>query len=311
MDYKTSGVDIDLADTLVNKIKNKSDQIGKFAANFTLDKKLNRELVASCDGVGTKILLALQAKQKFNRSLESIGQDCVAMVINDILCENANPLFFMDYFSTSKLNESDYLQIITGIQDSCEKVGIPLIGGETAELPGMFTDGNVDVCGFAIGTKHFLDFNNVEYGDVVIGLHSSGLHSNGFSLVRQMLNDDDICETHLDRILTPTSLYHNHIKKLRDNFVDIKAIAHITGGGFSNIHRVLPATMTVEYIENKLCYAHNDLYDWLQYKTGLDNTEMQTTFNCGIGMMIVVPNKKHGEIPFTDYSVLGQIVPCS
>ena len=311
MNYKTSGVDINLADTLVNKIKNKSDQIGKFAANFTLDKKLNRELVASCDGVGTKILLALHAKEKFNRSLQSIGQDCVAMVINDILCENATPLFFMDYFSTGKLNESDYLEIISGIQDSCEKVDIPLVGGETAELPGMFTEGTVDVCGFALGTKHFLDFSNVEYGDVVIGIHSSGLHSNGFSLVRQVLNDDNICESHLEQILTPTCLYHNHIKQLRENFVDIKAIAHITGGGFSNIHRVLPTTMTVEYIENKLCYAHDDLFKWLQSKTGLDNTEMQTTFNCGIGMMIVVPNKKHSEIPFTDYSVLGQIVPCS
>ena len=150
MDYKTAGVNIDLADSLINKISLKSDQIGKFAANFTLDKKLNRDLVASCDGVGTKILLALEAKRKYNRSLKSIGQDCVAMVINDILCENAEPLFFMDYLSTSKLNESDYLEIIQGIQDACEYVNIPLIGGETAELPGMFTEGSVDVCGFAL-----------------------------------------------------------------------------------------------------------------------------------------------------------------
>ena len=127
MDYKTAGVNIALADSLINKISTKSDQIGKFAANFTLDKKLNRDLVASCDGVGTKILLALEAKRKYNRSLKSIGQDCVAMVINDILCENAEPLFFMDYLSTSKLNESDYLEIIQGIQDACEYVNICLL----------------------------------------------------------------------------------------------------------------------------------------------------------------------------------------
>ena len=311
MDYKTAGVNIALADSLINKISSKSDQIGKFAANFTLDKKLNRDLVASCDGVGTKILLALEAKRKYNRSLKSIGQDCVAMVINDILCENAEPLFFMDYLSTSKLNESDYLEIIQGIQDACEYVNIPLIGGETAELPGMFTEGSVDVCGFAVGTKHFLDFSKVELGDLVIGIHSTGVHSNGFSLVRKLLIEYPVCDEHMEQLLEPTQLYHNHIKMLRSNFVDIKAIAHITGGGFSNINRVLSKLVTIQYYDADPFYEHEEIFKWIQNKSQLSNIEMQNTFNCGIGMMVVIPATRLKDIPFSDYSVLGKIIPCS
>ncbi len=311
MNYKAAGVNIDLADSLIDKISTKSDQIGKFAANFTLDKKLNRELVASCDGVGTKILLALEAKRKYNRSLKSIGQDCVAMVINDILCENAEPLFFMDYLSTSKLNESDYLDIIQGIQDACEYVNIPLIGGETAELPGMFTEGSVDVCGFAVGTKQFLDFNKIELGDLVIGIHSSGIHSNGFSLVRRLLEEYPACDVHMEQLLEPTQLYHNHVKMLRSNFVEIKAIAHITGGGFNNINRVLSKLVTVQYYDADPFYEHEEIFKWIQNKSKLSNIEMQNTFNCGIGMMIVIPANRLNDIPFSDYTVLGKIIPCS
>ena len=311
MDYKAAGVNIDLADSLINKISTKSDQIGKFAANFTLDKKLNRDLVASCDGVGTKILLALEAKRKYNRSLKSIGQDCVAMVINDIICENAEPLFFMDYLSTSKLNESDYLDIIHGIQDACEYVNIPLIGGETAELPGMFTEGSVDVCGFAVGTKQFLDFSKIELGDLVIGIHSSGVHSNGFSLVRKLLEEYPVCDVHMEQLLEPTQLYHNHVKMLRSNFVEIKAIAHITGGGFSNINRVLSKLVTVQYYDADPFYEHEEIFKWIQNKSQLSNIEMQNTFNCGIGMMVVIPATRLKDIPFSDYSVLGKIIPCS
>lgn len=308
MNYKTSGVDIELADSLIGKISHKSDQIGKYAANFTLDKKLNRELVASCDGVGTKILLALDAKNNFNRSIQSIGQDCVAMVINDIICENATPLFFMDYFATGELKEEDYLEIIQGIQDSCEKVGIPLIGGETAELPGMFTQGSVDVCGFALGTKNFLDYYAPEIGDLIIGIHSSGIHSNGFSLVRKIIKENAVSDDLIDSLLTPTILYNNHIQQLRNAFIEIKAIAHITGGGFTNIQRVIPANMTVDYFEHDPFYKHTDIFNWIQQASKLSNEEMQKTFNCGVGMMVVLPQKRIKDIPFTDFSVLGRII---
>ena len=158
MDYTSSGVNIALADKLVKGLAETNDQIGKFAAEYTLPAKSSTRLVSSCDGVGTKVLLALQAKKRFGRPLSSIGEDCVAMVINDLLCENATPLFFMDYFATSSLNESDYNEVLAGIISACKSIDVQLIGGETAELPGMFTPGSLDVCGFGVGAKDFLDW---------------------------------------------------------------------------------------------------------------------------------------------------------
>jgi phosphoribosylformylglycinamidine cyclo-ligase len=205
MDYTSAGVNVKLADRLIKNIAVESEEIGKYAASYTLPLGASSKLVSSCDGVGTKVLLALEAKRSFGRSLSSIGEDCVAMVINDLLCENANPLFFMDYFATSSLNESDYNEVLAGIITACRSIGVKLIGGETAELPGMFKDEALDVCGFGVGTQDFLNWQPPDEGDIVIGLHSTGVHSNGFSLVRKILENNSVTHEFLDKNTTMQS----------------------------------------------------------------------------------------------------------
>ena len=308
MDYKSAGVNVELADNLINKISGISNQIGKFAAEYELDKKLNRQLVASCDGVGTKIMLAKYAKEKYNRSLASIGADCVAMVVNDLLCENATPLFFMDYFATNSLEESDYLEVIQGISNSCSSNNMSLIGGETAELPGMFKDNHFDVCGFGIGTKDFLDWYPVKEGDLVIGLHSTGVHSNGFSLVRKLLEPDDYTEDFLDKLLKPTKIYTQDVKILKDNYFGIKKLVHITGGGFNNIDRVLPNKFCVKWDSEQTIYSNKEIFTWIQNKSNLDKKQMQSTFNCGIGMIAILEQNRKDFLPLNNYSILGEIV---
>ena len=304
MNYKESGVNIELADRLVEQISN-SEQIGKFAANFTLPAYHNRNIVTSCDGVGTKILLALEAKRKYNRPLQSIGQDCVGMVANDILCENATPLLFMDYFATGKLEEEIYLEIIGGLQYACGRLKIPLIGGETSEMPDMFAEGAVDLCGFSIGVKNWLHRYPVEKGDRVIGIHSSGVHSNGFSLIRKLIEKDPVSREFLNQLLEPTRLYSSHVNLLDEKHHRIKAVAHITGGGFDNLNRVLSKDLTVKYHETDCFYAHSNTFSWIQERSGLSMTEMRKTFHCGIGMMVIIPAQD--QVPFEDYSELGVI----
>ena len=308
MDYKSAGVNVELADNLIKKISGVSDQIGKFAAEFELDKKMNRQLVASCDGVGTKIMLAKYAKNKFNRSLFSIGVDCVAMVVNDLLCENATPLFFMDYFATNSLEESDYLEVIEGINSSCKSYNIALIGGETAELPGMFTQDHFDVCGFGVGTKDFLDWYPVKEGDLVIGLHSSGIHSNGFSLVRKLLDTEACSEVFLNKLLEPTKIYINDIVNLKNNYFSIKKLVHITGGGFDNIDRVLPSKFCIKWDQEKSFYSNEEIFTWIQNESELDKQQMQKTFNCGIGMIVILEQHRKDFLPLNDYTILGEIV---
>ena len=305
MDYTNAGVNVKLADQLVASLKTASDQIGKYAAEFTLPLGASTRLVSSCDGVGTKVLLALKAKKRFGRPLTSLGEDCVAMVINDLLCENANPLFFMDYFATGSLNASDYNQVLDGIIAACRSIGVQLIGGETAELPGMFQEGALDVCGFGVGTQDFLNWYPVQPGDQVIGLHSTGVHSNGFSLVRKILEENPVDDAFINKLLVPTPLYKREIDLLRSNYYFIKAVAHITGGGWTNLNRVLDAKYDIDWEVSDTIVHQHEIFSWIQEKGDLTDEQMRETFNCGIGMIIITEDKP--TLPFDNYTRLGTV----
>lgn len=313
MNYKESGVNIELADRLVADLSKHSNQIGKFAANFPLPNT-SHNLVASCDGVGTKIQLAQVAKTLYERPLNSIGQDCVAMVVNDILCENATPLFFMDYFATDKLNESDFVEITTGIREACESIDVKLIGGETAEMPGVLDSNSIDVCGFSVGLKKETAWKPMGFGDMVIGLHSSGFHSNGFSLIRKHMDieesmDDYAFKYFLDQLLRPTLIYKKEFDILEAEGFEITGAAHITGGGFDNVNRMMQKGFKVFWNYGKNAYfKHNDLFKWIQKEAELSDEEMKKTFNCGIGMVIALKQHYTKNIPLNNFTILGTIV---
>lgn len=311
MNYKDAGVNVELASDLVDKIKPYSNQIGNFAATCPFPYSAGSDLVMSCDGVGTKVLLARYAKDVLYRPMNSIGQDCVAMVVNDILCENAEPLYFMDYFATGELEESNYLEVITGINDACKSIGVKLVGGETAELPGMFkTRQNFDVCGFGVGCKIDDTKKRMQKGDVLIGLYSSGLHSNGFSLINKLMDDDhsiDRTPELIENLLAPTKIYKDDLNEFRKKMVDIKVAANITGGGWSNLDRVVDQKSSINWkTKEKSFYAHEELFEWIQTKAELSNEEMFNIFNCGIGMMLVV-NPKNLKSVNVNYEFLGTI----
>ncbi len=304
-------------DKLVKSISHYSDQIGGFAGR-------HENLIASCDGVGTKILLAQLAKKRYNRSVSSIGIDCVAMVVNDLLCKGAIPLFFLDYFASANVKEKDFNEILEGIHDGCKQSGMKLLGGETAELPGIIEKDTFDVCGFGVGQLPTYDYENyplpnkelprsdIKKGDVAIGLLSSGFHSNGFTLIRKYATQDkfnDDLSTWLDQLLVPTKIYVNDIKELDQVGVDIKALAHITGGGFKNVKRVLPKTLCVKYTDREKYYAHKNLFQWIQKEASLTNSEMFQTFNCGIGMVVIISKKDIKKIENTDldWVFLGKV----
>lgn len=308
MNYQQSGVNVELAENLIKNIEQYNSQIGSYAAEINLPTNGSSTLVASCDGVGTKILLALKAKTRYGRPLDSIGQDCVAMVVNDLLCADADPLFFMDYYATGELVESDWNEILSGIKTSLDYCGASLIGGETAEMPGMFQLGATDVCGFGIGIKQNRIQREIQSGDILLGLPSTGFHSNGFSLIRKVLDQypvDD--ETWIDALLAPTKIYTEEIQKLHENYFDIKAISHITGGGFRNLSRVIPEQYKIKWRDSDTFYKHESLFKWIQTKTKLSNNEMRETFNCGIGMIVVVTPSYLRSIPLDDYAILGEI----
>ena len=305
MDYKSSGVNTELADELVKNISEFSDQIGKFAATCKLPGRTFYDLVMSCDGVGTKTILAKEAKKRFKRPMMSIGYDCVAMVVNDMLCESATPLFFMDYFATNSLDESDYREILNGIHNACKSINVKLIGGETAEMPGMFTGENFDVCGFGVGIKTRQIKHKIREGDVVLGLHSSGVHSNGFSLIRKLI-DEETDSKLIHSLLKPTYLYNDKMEYLKKNKIEVKAMAHITGGGFNNINRVLPSTMEVAWKSIDRFYSNQSLFEWIQGSAGLDSYQMRATFNCGIGMMIITGRDNVKNLPL-EYEELGTV----
>ena len=291
---------------LIKEISKYSDQIGGFAGKYG-------NLVASCDGVGTKILLAQTAKKYHNRPLQSIGIDCVAMVVNDLLCKGAKPKFFLDYFAADRIREDEFYEILEGIHEGCVESEMELMGGETAELNGIITSDAFDVCGFGVGfIVDELPKDNIVVGDSVIGLKSSGFHSNGFTIIRQSLMDQNYMTTRsdedmIDNFLEPTIIYVKDIDLIRESGIKIKALAHITGGGFKNVDRILPDNLKVAYKQTNGYYAHPHHFEWIQSKTNMSKEKMRNTFNCGIGMVIILSPEEVEKMPVESIH-LGEIV---
>ncbi|MBJ2164745.1 phosphoribosylformylglycinamidine cyclo-ligase [Acidovorax sp. IB03] len=303
LSYKDAGVDIDAGDALVERIKPLAKKtmregvlagIGGFGALFEVPKRYKEPvLVSGTDGVGTKLKLAFEWNIH-----DTVGIDLVAMSVNDVLVQGAEPLFFLDYFACGKLDVDTAAAVVGGIAKGCELSGCALIGGETAEMPGMYPAGEYDLAGFAVGAvekSKILTGQNVAPGDVVLGLASHGVHSNGFSLVRKCIERAEAAGTvpaTLDgkpfkqAIMEPTRLYvKNVLAALAQH--PIKALAHITGGGLlENIPRVLPEG-TAAHLK-KGSWPQTELFAWLQKTAGIDDIEMNRTFNNGIGMVVVV-----------------------
>lgn len=301
LSYRDAGVDIDAGDDLVDRIKPMAKKtmregvlagIGGFGALFEVPKRYKEPvLVSGTDGVGTKLRLAFE----WNRH-DTIGQDLVAMSVNDILVQGAEPLFFLDYFACGKLTVDTAATVVGGIAKGCELSGCALIGGETAEMPGMYPPGEYDLAGFAVGAvekSKIITGATIAPGDVVLAIASSGAHSNGYSLVRKIIEragakpSDDLGGRPLgDVVMEPTQIYVKPLLKLI-NEINVKGMAHITGGGLvDNVPRVLP--------ENTQAVLHRDswqmpeLFRWLQMKGGVADAEMVRVFNCGIGMVVIV-----------------------
>jgi len=301
LSYKDAGVDIDAGDALVDRIKPLAKKtmregvlagIGGFGALFEVPKRYKEPvLVSGTDGVGTKLRLAFEWNMH-----DTVGIDLVAMSVNDVLVQGAEPLFFLDYFACGKLDVDTAAAVVGGIARGCELSGCALIGGETAEMPGMYPPGEYDLAGFAVGAvekSKILTGQDVASGDVVLGLASSGVHSNGFSLVRKVIEraGDDLPTT-LDgqpfrtAVMQPTRLY---VKPVLEALAahPIKALAHITGGGLlENIPRVLPEGTAAHLVKGS--WPRTELFAWLQQVAGIDDLEMNRTFNNGIGMVVVI-----------------------
>lgn len=301
--YKDAGVDIDAGNQLIEKIKpavkattrpGVMGSIGGFGGLFDLSKLnyKNPVLVSGTDGVGTKLKLANRMNDH-----STIGIDLVAMCVNDIIVLGAEPLFFLDYYACGKLETDEATAVIKGIADGCIQSGCALIGGETAEMPGMYAKGDYDLAGFVVGVvekESALTSQNINEDDVIIGIASSGPHSNGYSLIRKILevNNTDLNEklgerTIGEQLLQPTQIYVKPLLELLDSAVEVNGIAHITGGGLmENISRVIPDGMAITIdLSSWDCV---DIFTWLQEKGNISDNEMLRTFNCGIGMVVIV-----------------------
>ena len=340
LSYKDAGVDIDAGDALVERIKPLAKKtmregvlagIGGFGALFEVPKRYKEPvLVSGTDGVGTKLKLAFEWNMH-----DTVGVDLVAMSVNDVLVQGAEPLFFLDYFACGKLDVDTAAAVVGGIARGCELSGCALIGGETAEMPGMYPAGEYDLAGFAVGAvekSKILTGADVKPGDVVLGLASSGVHSNGFSLVRKCIDrakESGSLPTTLDgkpfkqAIMEPTRLYvKNVLAALAAHPYSadaatpggIKALAHITGGGLlENIPRVLPEGMAAHLVKGS--WPQTELFAWLQKTAGIDDIEMNRTFNNGIGMVVVVDAANSETIAATlraageSVHTIGKIAP--
>ena len=311
--YKSAGVDIDAGNRFVDLIKplarstyNKRviGKIGGFAGFYSLpfDRYKKPLLVSSTDGVGTKLKVAFMTGK-----LDTIGIDLVAMNVNDIVTCGAEPLFFLDYFATSKLNPEEGAEIIKGIVEGCRRAGCVLLGGETAEMPGFYNEGEFDLAGFVVGVvdrDELIDGSRVRPGDAVIGIASSGLHSNGYSLARRVLLDKlklDLSDTPSplsrtlgEELLEPTRIYVKTVLSLKKEF-DIRAVAHITGGGLlENIPRVIPKDCAV-FLDSSL-WEFPPIIELIGIGGLIDRGELFRVFNCGIGMVLVVPQQEASGI---------------
>ena len=302
--YRDAGVDIDAGNRLVELIKPEAARtarpgvrggLGGFGALFDLDLQRYRKpvLVSGTDGVGTKLKLAIELGKH-----DTIGVDLVAMCVNDIVVQGAEPLFFLDYYATGKLDVEVAAAVIRGIADGCTQAGAALVGGETAEMPGMYQPGDYDLAGFCVGVveqEHIIDGSEVRAGDALVGLASSGPHSNGYSLIRKILQvtgsrlDASLDGRRLGEILlAPTRIYVKPLLALFER-VRVHALAHITGGGLTeNLPRVLPAGSKA--VLDASAWPRPAIFDWLQRQGNVADQEMYRTFNCGVGMVVCVAN---------------------
>ncbi len=312
--YAGAGVDIDAGNALIEKIKplaratsrpGTDAEIGGFGGLFDLKAAgfVDPILVAANDGVGTKVKIAT-----LTGIYGTIGIDLVAMCVNDLVVQGAEPLFFLDYYATGKLDPVAGAAIVKGIAQGCIEAGAALIGGETAEMPGLYTGADFDLAGFAIGAAErgkLLPRADVKAGDLVLGLRSSGLHSNGFSLVRKVVEHASLAwtdpapfapeKTLGEALLTPTRIYVKPVLRVLAATNGVKALAHITGGGFrDNLPRVLPSNLGVEI--DLLAIKVPKVFTWLAASGGIAEPEMLRTFNCGIGMVVIVDSGKVAEV---------------
>lgn len=327
--YRDAGVDIDAGDALVDRIKPLAARtmregvlagIGGFGALFEVPKRYKEPvLVSGTDGVGTKLKLAFDWQRH-----DTVGIDLVAMSVNDILVQGAEPLFFLDYFACGKLSVDVAAQVVGGVAKGCELAGCALIGGETAEMPGMYPEGEYDLAGFAVGAAEksaLIDGKSIVPGDVVLGLASSGAHSNGYSLLRKILQrtqakpGQDFNGMPLgDVVMAPTRIYVKQmLAAIAKHGKAIKGMAHITGGGLlDNIPRILQPGLQARIQRD--AWSMPKLFSWLQQEGGVADTEMYRVFNCGIGMVVVVDRAHAADIAATlrtqgeTVHELGQIV---
>lgn len=298
LDYAQAGVDREAADRLVEKISSIArttlnrrvrSSIGGYASLYELDKK--RWLAASTDGVGTKLKLAFRLREH-----RTVGIDLVAMSVNDLLCVGAEPLFFLDYFATGKLETGVAEQVLQGIVEGCRQARAALVGGETAEMPDFYSPGEYDLGGFAVGfvePRRVLPVRDVKAGDAILGVGSSGCHSNGFSLLRKLLPEGTEGDARARELLTPTRIYVKSLSPLISKRA-FKGLAHITGSGFLNVPR----------ISSKVSYEITlpprrelpAIYDWVRERSGVPLSELAQTFNLGIGMVAVVPASRASAV---------------
>jgi phosphoribosylformylglycinamidine cyclo-ligase len=305
LSYKDAGVDIDAGNELVNRIKSVVKEtkrpevmggLGGFGALCAIPQKYKEPiLVSGTDGVGTKLRLAMD----LNRH-ESIGIDLVAMCVNDLIVQGAEPLFFLDYYATGKLNVDVAATVVTGIAEGCKQSGCALVGGETAEMPGMYHGNDYDLAGFCVGVvekSDMIDGSKVQDGDALIALASSGAHSNGYSLIRKIIEVSGVNpateqldgKSLADHLLAPTKIYVKSVLGLISK-IEVHAIAHITGGGFwENIPRVLPNN--TQAIIDESSWQWPSIFNWLQQTGNVSRHEMYRTFNCGVGLIIALPKQ--------------------
>src|SRR5712664_2506210 len=298
LSYRDAGVDIDAGDALVEAIKPFARRtmrpevlagIGGFGALCEIPKKYRHPvLVSGTDGVGTKLKLAFALGRH-----ATVGIDLVAMSVNDVLVQGAEPLFFLDYFACGKLDTQVATDVVKGIARGCEIAGCALIGGETAEMPGMYPEGEYDLAGFCVGVlekDRIIDGRSIAPGDVLLGLASSGAHSNGYSLIRRIIGEDHLSSDLADSLMEPTRIYVKPLLKLAVA-VPVKGLAHITGGGLvGNVPRILPNG--TKAVIRKSTWPRPEIFKWLQQTGNVAEDEMFRVFNCGIGMVIVVAPDK-------------------
>ena len=312
--YKEAGVDIESTDALVEDISSLSqttarsgiyEGIGGFGGIFDL-KKCGYDdplLVSGTDGIGTKILLGIETD-----ILDGLGHDLVGMCLNDVLCHGAEPLFFLDYYASSKIDKKSFLRIMKSITEACKINNCMLLGGETAEMPGLYKENDFDFAGFCVGAverKKILPKKNVmKEGDLLFGIKSSGFHSNGYSLIRKVLRDTKVelnsstdfnsnFKTNATALMAPTRLYYPYLKKLLETDL-LNGISHITGGGITgNVPRMLPEDLSANI--NKDLFFKDDIFEWFKNLSNISNDEMYKTFNCGLGLVVSIAKENYDQ----------------